>query len=89
MSESCSQDFFILPSHSETTHRNTAIKPLHDITQPGTVILNEAQWKQGAGVLPGGQPVVPVSIDSYLGRHLRPHQVCVVCVYILCTDGDE
>lgn len=44
--------------------------------------MNEAQWKQGAGVLPGGQPVVPVSINPYLGRHLRSHQVCLYAIVL-------
>ena len=54
------------------------VRPLHDISQPGTVILNEEQWQRGAGKLEDGRPVVPVSIDPYLSRLLRPHQVGVV-----------
>ena len=51
------------------------VRPLHDISQPGTVILNEEQWQRGAGKLEDGRPVVPVSIDPYLSRPLWPHQV--------------
>lgn len=55
--------------------RPVIARPLHDISQPGAVLLNEAQWRQGGGRLPDGRPVVPVSIDPYLARVLRPHQV--------------
>jgi hypothetical protein len=37
------------------------------------LLLAQAQWQQGAGRL-GGQPVVPVVIDPFLCRQLRPHQ---------------
>ncbi|EFJ40540.1 hypothetical protein VOLCADRAFT_99672 [Volvox carteri f. nagariensis] len=32
------------------------------------------RWDGGRGRLRDGRPVVPVVIDPYLGRHLRPHQ---------------
>ncbi|PNH03572.1 DNA repair and recombination protein RAD54B [Tetrabaena socialis] len=47
---------------------------LHDATQPGAVVLNVAQWSGGRGRLPGGKPALPVVVDPYLARHLRPHQ---------------
>ena len=37
------------------------------------MVLQE-QWQAGAGKLAAGQPVVPVVIDPFLARQLRPHQ---------------
>lgn len=43
------------------------LKPLHDPLAPDAYVLDE----------PGhGKTGVAVVVDPYLGRHLRPHQVC-------------
>ncbi len=36
-------------------HCRPMARPLHDVTQPDAVLLNEEQWKQGAGKLPCGR----------------------------------
>ncbi|KIZ01995.1 DNA repair and recombination protein RAD54B [Monoraphidium neglectum] len=48
--------------------------PLYDPTHPDAVLLNGEQWAGGEGRLRSGRAVVPVVVDPYLSRHLRPHQ---------------
>ncbi|KAI3434723.1 hypothetical protein D9Q98_002784 [Chlorella vulgaris] len=48
---------------------------LHDPHADNALVLNAQQWAGGSGTLSRGTPVVPVVVDSYLARHLRPHQV--------------
>lgn len=52
---------------------------LHDPTVEGATVLNAQQWNGGKGQLAGGRPVCPVVVDSYIARHLRPHQVAASC----------
>lgn len=51
-----------------------AAAPLFDPYAPDAVLLNGAQWDEGRGRLPNGAPVVPIVVDPYLSRKLRPHQ---------------
>lgn len=55
-----------------STQSKPQLKGLHDPSAPEAVLLNAEQWK--AGSQSGGSPVVPVVVDPYLARHLRPHQ---------------
>ena len=48
---------------------------LHDPHADGAFVLNRQQWAGGKGQLARGRLVCPVVVDSYIGRHLRPHQV--------------
>lgn len=57
-----------------------APRGLHDPRAEGAIILNEQQWAGGTGQLAKGRPVCPVVVDPYIGRQLRPHQVCR-CVF--------
>ena len=47
---------------------------LIDPNHPDAVVLNPGQWQNGDGKLKNGQSVMPVVIDPYIGRHMRPHQ---------------
>jgi DNA repair and recombination protein RAD54B len=38
------------------------------------VLLNAEQWANGSGRLSNGRAVVPVVVDPFLARHMRPHQ---------------
>ena len=45
------------------------------VTVAGALVLNESEWKGGAGVDSKGAPIEPVVVDPYLGRclHLPSH----------------
>lgn len=68
-------------------------RPLHDPSAAGAAVLNDCQWKGGAGMLAGGprggcgRPVVPVVLDPFLGRHMRPHQVEGIRFMYECVAG--
>lgn len=61
--------------------------PLFDPRGPDAVVLNLAQWAEGAGKLPSGRPVVPVVVDPYIARSLRPHQKEGVRFMYECVTG--
>ncbi len=53
------------------------IKPLHDPSLPGALVLNQGQLSAAAGCggrLPDGRHVTAVVVDPWLGKSLRPHQ---------------
>lgn len=52
-------------------------RPMHDPHAPDAVVLNAEQWAGGAGKDEGrsGTPIIPVVLDPFLSRRLRPHQV--------------
>lgn len=69
-------------AHTATTGAGagpTVPKGLYDPHAEGALVVNEAQWAGGKGIMQGPgvgkSPVVPVVVDPYLGRSLRPHQV--------------
>ena len=47
------------------------LKPLHDPLAPGALLLNAGLWSSGGG---REGKVMPVVVDPYLARSLRPHQ---------------
>jgi DNA repair and recombination protein RAD54B len=61
--------------------------PLFDPRAPEAVVLNQEQWAEGAGKLPSGRPVVPVVVDPYIARSLRPHQREGVRFMYECVTG--
>jgi hypothetical protein len=77
-----------IATSNATNKPRASHKPLHDPTQPGAIVLNADECQLGVEAptsTHGPGNAVPVVIDPYLGRHLRPHQVGihhVVCCRI-------
>lgn len=61
---------------------------LHDPHADNALVLNAQQWAGGSGTLSRGALVCPVVVDSYLARHLRPHQVLARAAARCCSFCD-
>ena len=55
---------------------------MHDPNAPNALVLNSQQWQQGRC-----SGVAPVTVDPYIGRHLRPHQRKGVTFLYECVMG--
>ncbi|MEW5302035.1 MAG: hypothetical protein WDW36_004847 [Sanguina aurantia] len=60
---------------------------LHDPSAAGALVLNETQWGLGQGRMPNGRPAVPVVVDPFVCRTLRPHQKEGVSFMYECVMG--
>lgn len=64
---------------------STAANWQHDPRAPDAIVLNEQQWSAAAAK--GASQVMPVVIDPYIAKKLRPHQSQGVQFLYECVMG--